>query len=121
MREQTLLLRQIHPSWVQQGHVTSQAFKPMPKDQKKLSVYDGDLIDPHAAWLHFTQRLGFQSIGVLAVTVEECQAEGLQAASNPLKDFPEHATIGFAALPDSRIPKVAKHLRTLAVRRGWQS
>ena len=40
----TLLLRQIHPSFIQAGFVTSQAFRPTPKDQSKFSVYDGDLI-----------------------------------------------------------------------------
>ena len=42
----TLLLRQIHPSFVQDGRVTSQAFRPTPKDESLLSVYDGDQITP---------------------------------------------------------------------------
>jgi len=116
----TLLLRQVHPSWVQQGHVTSQAFKPMPKDQKKLSVYNGDLIDAEAAWAHFTGRLGYHSAGVLGVTVGECNQNGLQAAPDPQEKFPEHATIDFSPLADNQIEKAAKRLRTLAVNRGWQ-
>jgi hypothetical protein len=38
LNDTTLLHRQINPSWVQQGRVTSQAFRPTPKDESKLSV-----------------------------------------------------------------------------------
>jgi hypothetical protein len=63
MNAQTLLLRQIHPSFVQQGRVTSQAFRPTPKDESKLSMYDGDQITPEASWRHYTVTLRFESIG----------------------------------------------------------
>lgn len=49
MTPQTQLLRQIHPNFVQAGRVTSQAFRPTPKDENHLSVYDGDQIQPEAA------------------------------------------------------------------------
>lgn len=42
VNEATHLHRQVHPSWVQDGRATSQAFKPTPKDNGRLSVYDGD-------------------------------------------------------------------------------
>jgi hypothetical protein len=38
MTPETLLLRQIHPSFVQAGRVTSQAFRPTPKDGSLLSI-----------------------------------------------------------------------------------
>jgi hypothetical protein len=44
MTEATLLLRQVHPSFIQHGRVTSQVFRPTLKDKRLLSVYDGDLI-----------------------------------------------------------------------------
>ena len=53
MTDDTLLLRQIHPSFVQSGRVTSQAFRPTPKDEFLLSVYDGDRIEAQASWRHF--------------------------------------------------------------------
>ena len=36
-----LLHRQVHPSWIQEGRITSQAFSPTPKDLGLLSVYLG--------------------------------------------------------------------------------
>jgi hypothetical protein len=91
----TILLRQIHPSWVQQGRVTSQAFRPTPKDESKLSVYDGDQIEPEPAWRHFTATLGFQSAGVLGITVSECTDLELKVTPDP-EPFPEHVLIDYS-------------------------
>ena len=57
MTPETQLLRQINPSFIKKGRITSQVFSPTPKDKKKLSVYDGDLITPEEAWAHFTEQL----------------------------------------------------------------
>ena len=115
----TLLYRQVNPSWVQQGRVTSQVFKPTPKDNRRLSVYDGDQVTAPQAWLHYTSELGFASVGVLAVTVAECEALDLPAKPDP-EPFRAHAVISFEACASSQIEKKAKHLRSHAEARGWQ-
>ena len=66
-------MRQIHPSFIQEGRVTSQAFRPTPKDEDKLSTYDGDQIDARSAWKHYTETLGHDSDGALGVSVSECE------------------------------------------------
>ena len=115
MNSETLLLRQVHPSFVQNGRITSQAFTPTLKDQNRLSVYDGDLIEAEPAWIHYTSILGLQSIGVVAVTVAECVGNGLAARPDPT-DYPEHALIDFRG---NRIRALARVLRLAAERRGW--
>lgn len=115
----TLLLRQVHPSWVQAGRVTSQAFRPTPKDESRLSVYDGDLISPPDAFAHYTGIWGLASAGVLAVTVDECAAESLAVSADPLPDCPEHALIDFTGLTDRQCEKTGKKLRVCAEARGW--
>ena len=119
MNSDTSLLRQINPAWRQEGRVTSQAFRPTPKEEKRLSVYDGDLITAEKAWEHFTSSLGCSSIGVLAVTVEECARHELPATLDP-NPFPEHAVIDFAGFSENQIKKKAKYLKTAAESRGWQ-
>ncbi len=114
----TLLHRQVNPSWVQQGRVTSQVFKPTPKDNRRLSVYDGDQVSAFNAWLHYTTELGLTSIGVLAVTVAECEALDLAAEPDPAP-FPAHAVIRFDACTPSQIEKKAKRLKAAAEARGW--
>ncbi len=118
MNSGTLLLRQINPYWLQNGRVTSQAFRPTPKDEKLLSVYDGDLISPQNAWQHFTTLLGYASIGVMGVTVGECGGLNLPARSEP-QPFPEHAVVDFSALGASVIEKTAKLLKARAEQRDW--
>jgi hypothetical protein len=119
MTDQTLLLRQVNPSWIQAGRVTSQAFKPTPKDDKRLSAYDGDQIQPDASWSHYTQVLGFSSVGVLAVIVEECRSLELPVEPDPAP-FPEHVIINFDGCSGTVIEKRAKVLKRYADSRGWQ-
>ena len=103
MTQTTLLLRQIHPSFVKLGRPTSAAFRPTPKDEHKLSVYDGDMITAAAAFAHYRgQKL--ESVGVLAVTVEECTRQELPVYSSPA-EFPEHAEIDFSGLGSSQCEK----------------
>ncbi len=119
MNDNTLLLRQVHPAWVQSGRVTSQVFKPTPKDQQCLSVYNGDQITAADSWRHFTADLGCQSVGVLAVSVAECRQQNLEARPDP-RPFPEHAVIDFGQHRGTQIEARAKQLRDFAVARRWQ-
>lgn len=118
MTNETLLLRQVNPSWIQNGRITSQVFRPTPKDQSRLSVYDGDKIRPKESWEHFTVTLGCRSVGVMAVTVLECANYGLVALSDP-SEFPEHAVIDFGGLEENRVKTTSKLLKAAAEARGW--
>lgn len=118
MNAATLLLRQIHPTFVQQGRPTSQAFRPTPKDEDKLSVYDGDKIAPQPSWEHYTGTLGLQSAGVMGITVGECAALEL-GVSEDAATFAEHCLIDFTGLGKSIIEKKAKLLVQSAIQRDW--
>ena len=118
MTANTLLFRQIHPSFVQNGRVTSQPFRPTPKDESLLSVYDGDLISPEKSWVHFTTKLMQQSVGTMAVSVAECAAENLRSRPDPVT-FPEHAVIDFSGLTDKECRTKSKKLQAKALERGW--
>jgi hypothetical protein len=107
MKPETLLYRQINPNWVQGNRVTSQAFRPMPKDKQLLSAYDVDVINAEGSWRHFTSGLGFASIGVCAISVAECAELELQARPDPVP-FPEHAVIDFAGLDNKAAEKKSK-------------
>lgn len=118
MNDDTHLLRQVNPSWIQQGRVTSQLFKPTPKDKGQVSVYDGEQITPEAAWQHYTNASRLKSVGVKAVTVNECEEHELCVVPDP-KAFPEHVLIDFGELSKNQMEKKAKKLTRLAVERGW--
>lgn len=118
MNDTTIVYRQIHPSFVQAGFPTSQAFRPTPKDQSKLSVYDGDLITPENAFQHYVNQLSLASDGVMGLTVAECAAVSLAVCSD-IEPFPEHAIIDFSGLLDKDCRTKSKILRETAVQHGW--
>lgn len=118
MNDTTLLLRQIHPSFLQDGRPSSQAFRPTPKDEQKLSVYDGDQIKPTDAWQHYTSVLNLASSGVMAVSVTECSAQELPVTPDPVH-FAAHALIDFSGYGTKATEKKAKQLKAKAVARGW--
>lgn len=119
MTQATPLHRQINPSWIQLDRVTSQAFKPTAKDNKRLSVYDGDQIGAQAAWDHYVNELQLRSVGVLAVTKGECSAQELVVQPDPTR-FPSHVVMEFGGCSKSQIEAHAKRLTNAARTRGWQ-
>lgn len=118
MTEKTPLFRQINPNFVQNGQPSYIAFRPFPRDEGHLSVYDGDLITAEGAHKHFTEIRKLKSEGVLAVVVQECKTLELPACSSP-EQFPEHAHIDFNGLEKKEIDSKSKGLLAFAVARDW--
>lgn len=119
MNPDTLLWRQIHPSFLEGGRPGSQAFRPTPKDDDRLSFDDGSRIEAEASWRRFTQVRGLQSVGVLGVQVAECRAEDLGVEADGIPD-PEHVSVDFAGKSSGKRKAISKKLRDLAMERGWQ-
>ncbi len=92
----SLLFRQVNPSWVRNGRISSQVFRPTSKDKKKLSACDGREITAKESYLHYTTRLGFASVGVVAVTAGECKQEQLPVVPDPQPEFSEHVIVDFS-------------------------
>ncbi|HBM16993.1 MAG TPA: hypothetical protein DD381_11710 [Lentisphaeria bacterium] len=119
MKSGTLLHRQVHPGFIQNGKISSQAFRPTPKDENKLSVYNGDMITAEKAYYHFCKQLNYSSAGVMSVTQAECASQSLPIGEDKIP-FPEHCHINFEGLAKSQIEKKAKFLKNYAESRGWQ-
>ena len=82
-------------------------------------MYDGDQMTPQQAYTHYTQLLMLNSVGVMAVTVAECEQQQLPVLPDPVL-FPEHVLVDFRAFSNSEIKTKAKHLTQAARLRGWQ-
>jgi hypothetical protein len=113
-----LLYRQVHPSWLKDGQPSSQAFKPTPKDDGRLSTARSTLTSAKDAYLHHTGTLELQSAGTWAVSLAEVEAEPVPLAAfgdpvdEPVPD-PAHSYIEY---PNDRksIETKAKLLRAAA-------
>lgn len=117
MNDNTLLYRQISPEHVQNGRVTSLAFRPMPKDEKKLSVYDGDKLSPEESYNHFV-GCKCRSVGVLGVEKQECIEEGLHVLED-YETHPYHVLIDFSGKTNNQVRRAAEHLKEKAITRDW--
>ncbi|MDI9364495.1 MAG: hypothetical protein QM541_06070 [Flavobacterium sp.] len=125
MEKETLLHRQVHPSFVQadkisvQVFITSQVFKPTPKDDNKLSVYNSEKFTAKESFSHFVSEPKNNSIGVVSVNFEECNIEELTVVEDNLP-FDGHCHIDFKDLTSNQVEKKAKKLKIAAINRGWQ-
>jgi hypothetical protein len=101
---ESLFYRQVNPNWLADGVPSSQAFGPTPKDKNKLSVDDASKVSAEGSWRHFTEKLGLQSVGTWAVSMDEVEEAGdlVVAASpkvvaeDPAKDNPAHCDVDFS-------------------------
>ena len=118
MRDETLLLRQINPKFLQNGEPTRQVFSTFAGPIAHLSVYDGDQIPADRAYQQFTETLKANSARVMAVAVRECRALDLPAQNSP-DPFPEHAHIDFTACSKSQVRSKSLLLLNFATTRGW--
>jgi hypothetical protein len=118
--DKTQLLRQVHPTFIQNGVATNLlTFRPKESDNGHLSVYNGDMITPERSHVHYTDVLKLKSAGVMAVTVAECTSENLAAVSSPQPDFDEHAHIDFKGCDKKQLRDKSKALLAFAVERKW--
>jgi hypothetical protein len=118
MSPATNLLRQVHPDFNPEGKLTSQAFMPFPKDEGKLSVYDGDQISAADAYKHYTEVLGYRANSVWGVSCAEVATTGLKSEPEPSEGFPSHALIDFNGHEERDFRKLAKKLKAYAIARG---
>jgi len=117
VNSETLLLRQIHPNFVQDGRPADLAFRPS-KDDNMLSVYNGAMIAAAASWHHYTVTLNLKSVGVMALSCAELASEKL----NVIEDrdpFPEHCSVDFSGLRGSEVKMKSKKLAAYAKNRDW--
>lgn len=118
MNDTTFLLSHIHPCFEQDGHPSSQAFRPAPKEEQKLSVYNGDLISPVDAWDPYTKDLKLRSSGALALSMAEYGSLELPVPPDP-DPFPEHVLIDLSTPSKSATEKKAKLPKAKTEPRGW--
>ncbi|AYO58117.1 hypothetical protein CO230_08280 [Chryseobacterium sp. 6424] len=122
MKEETLLHRQIHPTFIlgkiisaQVFEISSQVFTPTPKDDFKLSVYNGEKFTPKESYEHYTKEL--VSAGTASVTIRECKSQVLNVTEDN-DPFDGHSYIDYTGLSNGEIKAKAKKLKAIAITRG---
>lgn len=130
MEDNSLLHRQIHPSFVVNDKVSnqafieivqvvsSQAFNPSDKDENKLSVYNGKKFSAKDSFDHYTKS--YPSSGVLSISIDEVTAISPLSTTEDNIPFDGHCYIDFSLVSSkSQKTKKASKLRDAAVQRNW--
>jgi hypothetical protein len=125
MTADTLLYRQVHPSFIDNnrisaqvfGQITSVVFKPTPKDDGLLSVYSSEYFQPDIAHLHYTTISKLESRGVAAVSNHECTGQTLDVVADN-DPFLGHASVDFRDKNTNQKDKIAKKLKRYAIERS---
>lgn len=124
-----LLHRNVHPTFVINGRLTSSIFKPKKSDAGELSVQRDSLAPPPEAHRRYTQpRIingelkSLSSAGTCSVSVGQCASVGLKAYADPLTDEPpddSHALVDMKNLSTSARERKAKDLIDIVGDTNW--
>ncbi|MFD7656018.1 hypothetical protein ACFV4N_18775 [Actinosynnema sp. NPDC059797] len=113
-----LLYRQVHPTQMPNGTMSSEAFNPSARDKDLLSTLR-EHVGPEEAYRRWTETNGFLSVGTYAVSVGEVDDQGLQAIDDAATTEPDHASIDYtSAQGKSERKRRSRKLRDAAVARG---
>lgn len=119
-----IMFREVHPAWVRDGRITSQAFKPTATDEDKVSVYRSSLITAEGAFLYHTEVCKMSSTGTWGVTVAECTGEDVPVLPDPVESPPErvqaaHCVLDFTTVGSRKqVEGKASKLSRAATARG---
>lgn len=119
-----VLLRNVHPSFIDGELLSSQAFGPNTGDEGQLSVAQAAIVQSLHAYMDYTVTRGLKSVGVWAVSTLEVDGLGARSVDDRACDasLPEgHAYVDFRDLTSKRAEKRrATALRDAAQLRGCQ-
>lgn len=90
-----VLYRHIHPTWLDDGEPSSQAFRPFDPSNIHLSV---DLSSKVASAAEAAQNFKGDSVGVYGVTPKECHSQELKTYWAPEKDNVAHGAIDYTGV-----------------------
>lgn len=121
-----LVWRNANPDWIDNGILSSQAFRPFNKDDPMLSSARENKVTAEAHFKEFTEVLENQSVGIWAISVNEIQDMGLRAIYDAESDTAPspcpvgHTSIDFREIGNSGRRKISSKLRDRAQSRGRQ-
>lgn len=122
-----VLWRNVHPSFWDRNNnqPSSQAFRPTPKDESRLSVARSSVVSAIDHFNDFTRNLGLESSGVWSVTVQEAEDESLGLDHDEHRlcgPHPKgHTSLLFQEHSKSQWDRIARRLRGKAMKRGRQA
>jgi hypothetical protein len=114
-----LLHRNVHPKFILDNRITSQAFLLKKEDCGALSVQQNSMASPKVAYERYTSR-EFESGGVWSVTVAECDELELKVYDDPIEKDDSHSIVDLTAYSNKQARKYTDKLSRKAQDKGCQ-
>jgi hypothetical protein len=114
-----LLHRNVHPQFILDDRITSQAFLLKKEDLGKLSVQQNSKASAKVAYERYT-ALGYESVGVWSVTIAECDEFDLKAYDDPIDKDDSHSIVDLTAYTFKQARKHTDKFSRKARDRGCQ-
>jgi hypothetical protein len=114
-----LLHRNVHPLFVLDNRITSQAFLLKKEDLGQLSVQQNSKASAKVAYERYT-ALGYESAGIWSVTIAECDELNLKVYDDPLDNDDSHSIVDLTAYSSKQARKLTDKLSRKAQDRGCQ-
>ena len=112
--DDVLLLRIVHPAWMEDSTLSSLVFRP--SRGEPISVFDGSMITPEDAFHRFSKD--HVAYGVVGVSVGEVLGLGITIEEDR-EPYPEHTSLVFPDCTKREERKLSGELRDCALSRGW--
>ena len=119
-----LLLRNVHPHFVNNGRVGSGGFTPSEAHNFELSVDLSVLSSPLESFERHTSQNGLPSAGVFAVTVGDFENNEVEIKEDRLPENVSHMLADFGAIKAqsrSAVKRVGRKLAAVATQNGQQA
>jgi hypothetical protein len=113
-----ILLRQVHPTFFDNGEPMNQAFRPSRADEGMLSVDRGSMTSAKESYDRHTETFGLKSVGVWGLLVGEVIAEDLETIPDAFPGNDAHCVVDFRGLTKNECRAKSMILRHRAVERG---
>jgi hypothetical protein len=118
-----VLLRQIHPTFFENGEPSSDRFRPSQLDKNLLSLDRNSMVSPAQSHANY-EGAGRKSAAVFGVTVGEFMIENIDCLHDPLDSTPvqaanpAHASANYERHDLKQQKLIAKRLKRVAIARG---
>jgi hypothetical protein len=118
-----ILLRQIHPKFIENGEPSSDRFRPSENDANMLSLDRAALVTPADSHLNYVEA-GRASAAVFGLSVSEFQSEKVTCVEDPIEATgstsanPAHSLADYSAHQLKQQKIIGKKLKRVAIARG---
>ena len=119
--KELIMLRNVHPHFLNNGRVGSGGFVPSAEHEYQLSLDDSSLSSPKKSRERHETTFGLASAGVFGVAVAEFETYSIECNSDPIPNNDAHVLADFDLVKEvstKNLRNTGRKLAAIATQRG---